>query len=125
MLGAALYGQPGLATYSATKAAVKSLTEALELEWRADGVRVRSLLPLFVDTEMVTREQAGAAAVRRLGVRLQPADVAEAAWRVVHEPAGRLRGPHRAVGPQTRLVAAMTSVSPDWANRLVTRRITG
>ena len=30
-----LYGQPTLATYGATKAAVKSLTEALDIEWRA------------------------------------------------------------------------------------------
>src|SRR5829696_5448014 len=56
----ALYGQPSLATYGATKAAVKSLTEALDIEWRGDGVRehgirVRSLLPLFVATEMVSR----------------------------------------------------------------------
>src|SRR4051794_2339280 len=41
-----LYGQPALATYGATKAAVRSLTEALDIEWRRSGVRVRSLVPL-------------------------------------------------------------------------------
>lgn len=30
----AVHGQPGLATYAATKAAVRSLTEALSLEWQ-------------------------------------------------------------------------------------------
>jgi NAD(P)-dependent dehydrogenase (short-subunit alcohol dehydrogenase family) len=120
----ALYGQPALATYGATKAAVKSLTEALDIEWRAEGVRVRSLLPLFVATDMVATDAQGAASVGRLGVRLTPEDVAAAAWRVVHERAMPLRGPHRAVGRQTRVLAAASAVTPDWANRLVVGRLT-
>ncbi|RBY98132.1 short-chain dehydrogenase [Blastococcus sp. TF02-8] len=119
----ALYGQPTLATYGATKAAVKSLTEALDLEWRTDGVRVRSLVPLFVDTEMVTRDGVGMAPVAALGVRLTPADVAAAAWKVVHERVRLPRSPHRTVGRQTRVLAAASSISPDWVNRLVVGRI--
>jgi short-subunit dehydrogenase len=80
-----LYGQPTLATYGATKAAVTSLTEALDIEWRRDGTRVRSLLPLFVSTEMVTGDGVRAAGVSRLGVRLTAEDVAAAAWKAVHE----------------------------------------
>ena len=119
----ALYGQPALATYGATKAAVKSLTEALEIEWRAEGVRVRSLLPLFVATEMVSRDAREAASVGHLGVRLTPDDVAAAAWSVVHEWRVPLRGPHRPVGRQTRLLAAASAVTPVWANRLVVGRL--
>lgn len=119
----ALYGQPALATYGATKAAVKSLTEALDLEWRRDGVRVRSLLPLFVATEMVTRDQPGSAGVARLGVRLSADDVAAAAWRVVHERWRPPGSPHRPVGRQARLLAAASAVTPDWANRLVVARL--
>jgi NAD(P)-dependent dehydrogenase (short-subunit alcohol dehydrogenase family) len=119
----ALYGQPTLATYGATKAAVKSLTEALELEWRGDGVRVRSLVPLFVNTEMVTRDGRGMAPVKSLGVRLGPDDVAAAAWKVVHERLRLPRSPHRTVGRQTRVLAAASAVSPDWANRLVVGRL--
>jgi NAD(P)-dependent dehydrogenase (short-subunit alcohol dehydrogenase family) len=119
----ALYGQPGLATYGATKAAVKSLTEALDIEWRTDGVRVRSLVPLFVATGMADQVRAGARSIDRLGVRLTPDDVAEAAWKVVHERWDGLRSPHRAVGRQTRLLAAASAVTPDWANRLVNRRL--
>ena len=120
----ALYGQPGLATYGATKAAVKSLTEALDLEWRRDGVRVRSLLPLFVATDMVARDAQGAASVGHLGVRLTAEDVAAAAWRVAHERRLPLRGPHRAVGRQTKVMAAASTVTPDWANRLAVARVT-
>jgi NAD(P)-dependent dehydrogenase (short-subunit alcohol dehydrogenase family) len=121
----ALYGQPALATYGATKAAVKSLTEALDIEWRADRIRVRSLLPLFVATEMVARDAGGAASVGRLGVRLTAEDVADAAVRVLGERWPLPRSPHRSVGRQTRLMAAASSVSPDWAQRLVVRRLSG
>jgi len=119
----ALYGQPTLATYGATKAAVKSLTEALDIEWRGSGVRVRSLLPLFVDTEMVTRDGRQATSVAHLGVRLTADDVAAAAWKVVHERRRVLASPHRPVGRQTRLMAAASAVTPDWANRLVVARL--
>jgi NAD(P)-dependent dehydrogenase (short-subunit alcohol dehydrogenase family) len=118
-----LYGQPTLATYGATKAAVKSLTEALDIEWRGDGIRVRSLVPLFVATEMVTRDGVRAASVASLGVRLSADDVAEAAWRTVHERWRFLRSPHRPVGRQTRALAALSAVTPDWANRLVVSRL--
>jgi short-subunit dehydrogenase len=118
-----LYGQPALATYGATKAAVRSLTEALDIEWRSSGVRVRSLVPLFVDTEMVSRDGRHASSVARLGVRLTADDVAVAAWKVVHEPRRFLAGPHRPVGRQTRLMAAASAVTPDWANRLVVSRL--
>ena len=120
----ALYGQPALATYGATKAAVKSLTEALDLEWRRDGVRVRSLLPLFVATDMVAKDGQNAASVGHLGVRLTADDVAAAAWRAAHERRNPLRGPHRPVGRQTKLMAAASAVTPDWANRLVVARLT-
>jgi short-subunit dehydrogenase len=119
----ALYGQPTLATYGATKAAVKSLTEALDIEWRGSGVRVRSLLPLFVDTEMVSRDGRQASSVAHLGVRLTADDVAAAAWKVVHERRRILAGPHRPVGRQTRLMAAASAVTPTWANRLVVSRL--
>ncbi|PKK12360.1 SDR family oxidoreductase [Thermomonospora sp. CIF 1] len=119
----ALYGQPALATYGATKSAVKSLTEALELEWRGQGIRVRSLVPLFVATDMGLRDVQGAASVKRLGVRLTPEQVAATAWRVVHERDFPLRAPHRVVGAQTKLLAAASAFSPLWMARLVAQRI--
>jgi NAD(P)-dependent dehydrogenase (short-subunit alcohol dehydrogenase family) len=119
----ALYGQPGLATYGATKAAVKSITEALDLEWHRDGITVRDVLPLFVATRMV--EGMAARSVRTLGVRLTAHDVARTVWRTVHEGgllAALPRSPHRTVGLQTAVMAAAASVSPGWANRLLVRR---
>lgn len=48
-----LYGVPEMAVYSASKFAVRGLTEALELEWRRHGIRVADLMPPFVRTPMV------------------------------------------------------------------------
>ena len=39
--------------YGATKAAVRSLTESLDAEWAPDGIRVRSLMPSFIDTPLL------------------------------------------------------------------------
>lgn len=117
----AIYGQPSLAVYSATKFAVRGLTEALDLEWQEDGVRVMDVLPLFVQTAMVQDMQAKALA--RLGVSLTPADVAA----TIYEAATyqrKLPRVHWTVGSQTRLFYAAARLSPDWLNRFINNRIT-
>ncbi|HVM27904.1 MAG TPA: SDR family oxidoreductase [Mycobacteriales bacterium] len=111
----ALYGQPGLATYSATKAAVCALTEALDLEWEPHGIRVVDVMPLFVETGMVDAVR-GSRSLQRLGVRLTPDDVA-AAVRLAVDDRSRLRGPHRAVGRQAQLLAATAGLGPQRLRR--------
>jgi NAD(P)-dependent dehydrogenase (short-subunit alcohol dehydrogenase family) len=111
----ALYGQPGLATYSATKAAVCALTEALDLEWEAQGIRVVDVLPLFVETGMV-RQVRGVRSLQTLGVRLTPEDVA-AAVRLAVDDRSRVRGPHRAVGRQAQVLAATARLGPQVLRR--------
>ncbi len=49
----ATYGMPGIAVYSATKHAVKGLTEALSIEFRRFGVRVADVLPGLIDTPIL------------------------------------------------------------------------
>jgi NAD(P)-dependent dehydrogenase (short-subunit alcohol dehydrogenase family) len=48
------YGMPRIAVYSATKHAVKGLTEALSVEWQRHGVRVSDVLPGLIDTAILT-----------------------------------------------------------------------
>ena len=120
----ALYGQPELGTYSATKAAVRSLTEALDIEWRRHGIRVLDVLPLFVNTAMVTNEVSRMKTVSTLGVRLGPEDVAAVVWRLATSPAGGLPT-HSLVGWQTKLFALLSKLSPHFMNRLVTARMAG
>ena len=99
---AAIYGTAGFAIYSATKFAVRGLTEALDIEWHGDGIRVRDLQPGFIDTPLLhgpagrdsnvsKRDQ-----VAEAGFAFIPMDeVTEAAWNAVkagkvHHPVGKL-----------------------------------
>jgi len=49
----ATYGMPRIAVYSATKHAVKGLTEALSVEFARHGVRVADVLPGLIDTAIL------------------------------------------------------------------------
>jgi NAD(P)-dependent dehydrogenase (short-subunit alcohol dehydrogenase family) len=49
----ATYGMPRIAVYSATKHAVKGLTEALSVEFKRHGVRVADVLPGLIDTAIL------------------------------------------------------------------------
>lgn len=51
----AIYGGPDLAVYSASKFAVRGLSEALDAEFAPYGVNVRCVMPWFTDTAMVHR----------------------------------------------------------------------
>lgn len=111
----AIYGQPELATYSATKFAVRGITEALELEWRAHDIRVLDMWPLFVRTGMIRGMSIGS--TRSLGVRITPQDVAEAIVRATADRGRRLRRVHYAVGLQARILAAASQVTPGVLSR--------
>lgn len=50
---AALVGAPKVSVYTATKFAVRGLTESLDAEFARYGVRVTSLMPWFVDTAIL------------------------------------------------------------------------
>jgi NADP-dependent 3-hydroxy acid dehydrogenase YdfG len=116
---AAVYGQASLATYSATKFAVRGLTEALNIEWQASGVRVMDVMPLYVHTGMLQGLRAPSA--ERLGVHLEPEDVARVVWRAAaHRGYARVHWP---VGLTAGLMRRLTALSPDRLNRFIQRLI--
>jgi NAD(P)-dependent dehydrogenase (short-subunit alcohol dehydrogenase family) len=80
----AVYGTPDHSVYSATKFAVRALTEALSLELAAAGIRVVDLMPSFVATPMVLDQTNPSPMVARMGIAHQPEEIAEWAWRAVH-----------------------------------------
>lgn len=116
----AMYGQPQLASYSATKFAVRGLTEGLDLEWCGHDITVSALWPLFVDTAMLTGVHTGT--TESLGIHLTPDDIADAAWRSLHRRS-RLPKVHYPVGRQTKLAYYFSQVSPTWMTRLVNQRL--
>lgn len=120
---AALYGTGGLAVYSATKFAVRAITEALDGEWAADGIRVRSLMPGFIDTPLLAGpSHAGSNRLKRdividAGLEFTPVErVAEAAWTAVHGE--RL---HTLVGRTARTLAWVSRWAPGLARRRAKR----
>jgi NAD(P)-dependent dehydrogenase (short-subunit alcohol dehydrogenase family) len=100
------YGMAGLAVYSATKHAVRALTEALDIEFARYDIKVRDLMPGFIDTPLLNQNAPGANVpirdrITAGGMEITPvAKVAEAAWHAVR--GDRL---HTPVGPTARRVA--------------------
>ncbi|MDK8552647.1 SDR family oxidoreductase [Corynebacterium pseudodiphtheriticum] len=81
-----IYGQPHIAPYSATKFYVQGFSQALELEWEKDKIRVLNIMPLWAKTKLAS---GNAKSIKRLGVHLTPEQVADKIWQAVH-PANRL-----------------------------------
>lgn len=118
----AIYGAPAYASYSASKFAVKGLSEALDIEWQRHGIRVMDVLPLFVNTAMVTTIEQPTS-IARLGVRLQPRDIAQTVWAAAHW--NGWRKVHWYPGLQSRLLALSNKLAPTWLNRFATKKISG
>lgn len=88
---AGIYGSPGASVYSATKFGVRAITESLDGEWADDGIKVRSLMPGFIETPLLDHAPNRASnedirtRVRGAGLEITPVrEVAEAAWAAVH-----------------------------------------
>jgi NAD(P)-dependent dehydrogenase (short-subunit alcohol dehydrogenase family) len=119
----AIYGQPELANYSATKFFIRGITEALDVEWSRYGIRVISMWPLYVQTAMTDDISTGT--TRSLGVRLTAQDVADAILAAV-EPSRLRRTIHQVhfpVGAETKAFAMGSRFAPAWLNRLIIQRL--
>ncbi len=86
----ATYGMPGIAVYSATKHAVKGLTEALSIEFGRFGVRVADTLPGLIDTPILPDDVKRNAAAEGMFRLIPPIDVAKAVWASYHDDPERL-----------------------------------
>lgn len=85
---AGLYGAPQLAVYSATKFAVRGLTEALDIELLRHGVRAVCLMPWFVETPIIDMPTGATNRVMRDSItdqKIYPVSLAaEGAWEAAH-----------------------------------------
>jgi NAD(P)-dependent dehydrogenase (short-subunit alcohol dehydrogenase family) len=77
----AIYGTPDHSVYSATKFAVRGLTEALELELRPRGIRVADVMPPYVATPMVHDQKIKSHMLETFGVETTAEDVAAVVWK--------------------------------------------
>lgn len=69
-----VYGVPGLASYSASKAWIKSFTESLNIEWARHNIHVLAIEPPFVNTNMISNDNTRV--MEKMGVNLTAQDVA-------------------------------------------------
>jgi NAD(P)-dependent dehydrogenase (short-subunit alcohol dehydrogenase family) len=86
---AGLIGSPKLAVYSATKFAVRGLSEALDVEFSPKGIRVAALCPWFIETpilDMGTTDGANDPMRTGLkGLEIYPVEMAaERTWDAFH-----------------------------------------
>jgi NADP-dependent 3-hydroxy acid dehydrogenase YdfG len=114
----ALFGTPDFASYSASKHAVRAMTEALSIEWERHGIRVTDLMPPFVNTGMVQANQQSSRLFERLGTNLAAEDVAKAVWNLVRRP--RL---HRPLTPQFQALWPVARAMPAGLTRQVIKRL--
>lgn len=85
---AGIVGSPGLAIYSATKHAVRGLSEALDAEFTRHGIAVTCVMPFFVETPILDAGSKGSNRSIRDAIGKAPIytvdDAAEVIWQAAH-----------------------------------------
>ena len=81
----AVFGSANLTGYSASKQAIKGLTEALSIELKQHGVRAADVLPGIVDTAMLPPEMRPLLPPAGPWRLVAPREVAEVVWRAYGE----------------------------------------
>jgi len=113
----AVYGTPDHSTYSASKFAVRAITEALDVELQQYDIKVCDLMPSFVATNMVLGQEHQSSMVGKLGIDHQPQDIAQLAWQMVHS--NRLHWQSRS----TRILSFLAGVLPKMVRRKMQQAI--
>ncbi|RRN66382.1 SDR family oxidoreductase [Caulobacter sp. 602-1] len=120
---AGLYGSPKLAVYSATKFAVRGLSEALDIEYARHGVSVACVMPWFVETPILNAGASGsnehmADALRAGGLEVYPVeDAAQAVWDAAHG-----KQLHYFVGKRAKQMRFATSHMPNTVRKQLRSR---
>ncbi len=113
-----MYGTPDLASYSASKAGVRSLTQALNLEWDRHDIHVCDVIPPYVESS--SDDAALQTPRRRLAPSLTPEDITDVVEEAVTED--RIHWP---VGKQFRWIYRLSDVLPASVVRLLMRYVSG
>ncbi len=120
---AGLYAGPGMSVYCATKFGVRAMTESLDREWAADGVKARTIMPSFIDTPLLDAVSAGSneairETVRNAGLEFTPVEkVAQAVWDAAHG-----ERVHTVVGKTARRLKWATTWAPWLLPKTLARR---
>ena len=114
----AIHGNPELVAYAATKRAILSFSESLDISLRGSGVAVSDLLPMYAKTAIV--EDVAHLHRKNPDIKLTPEDIAEEVWDIVETKRFRSY-----VGRDTKVFARLARVLPYRVVKYVTRRVIG
>ena len=114
----AIHGNPELVAYAATKRALLSFSESLDISLRGTGVAVSDLLPMYAKTAIV--EDVAHLHRKRPDIRLTAEDIADEVWDIV-----RTRRFRSYVGADTKVFARLAKLLPYRLVKYVTRRVVG
>lgn len=117
----AIYGQPEIAPYSASKFFVRGLTEALNIELAPRGIRVVDVMPLWVKTDMT--KGINVTSINRLGMHLTADDVAKTLYKLATSPNQKLSKTHYAVGLPAKVFESLAQITPDKITRWMNQKI--
>lgn len=117
----AIYGQPEVATYSASKFFVRGLTEGLNIEYKKLGIKVIDVMPLWVKSDMTTDIKV--TSIDRLGINLTVNDVAKTLCKLTTSPNRKLKSVHYTVGMPAKAFQTLAQVTPDPLIRWVNTKI--
>ena len=116
-----IYGQPHIIPYSASKFYVQGFSQALDLEWEKDDIRVVNIMPLWAKTKLASGDTES---IKRLGVNLTPEQVADKIWQAVHPSNRLIRGRIMySVGMPSLLMRYSARFAPSIAVRFINKLI--
>lgn len=116
---------PRASVYSATKFAVRGLSEALDAEFARVGVGVRCVMPWFIDTPLLDKARFYGNEDLRVSLREQKMavysvdEVSEAIWAAVN---GKPRL-HHLVGGQAKQAGWLNRLAPDLVRKRLRRQV--
>ena len=117
----AIYGQPEVANYAASKFFVRGLTEGLNIEYAKQGIKVIDVMPLWVKSDMTADIKV--TSLERLGINLTVDDVAKILCKLTTRPNRKLKSVHYSVGMPAKAFQTLAQITPDPVIRWVNTKI--
>lgn len=103
----AIFGNPEITVYAGTKAGVKNLTEGWSLAFEKYDIGVSSIMPIYVNTNMVRDYYDKAQTFSQKDVKLEPEQIAKTIYKAVHS--NKL---HWVVGADAKAYAFLSRILP-------------
>ncbi|MEM8485665.1 MAG: SDR family oxidoreductase [Bacteroidota bacterium] len=103
----ALYGHPSLTSYAASKMAVRSITEGMDLGLEKHGIRVSDVMPIWVKTNLAKNAANEWQGLKNSDVKITPQAVAKRVWKAAHS-----KKLHWLMGAETYVYSFLGKIMP-------------